>query len=52
MEEPKKNFRIVSDKKLIKTFADQILVPKIMDDHKNDFFGMHNNDYIVMIKQC
>ena len=33
------NERIVSDKKLIKTFADQILVPKIMDDHKNDFFG-------------
>ena len=33
------NERIVSDKKLIKTFEDQILVPKIMDDHKNDFFG-------------
>ena len=33
------NERIVSDKKLIKMFEDQILVPKIMDDHKNDFFG-------------
>ena len=33
------NERIVSDKKLIKMFEDQILVPKIMDDQKNDFFG-------------
>jgi hypothetical protein len=33
------NERIVSDKKLIKTFEDQILVPKIMDAQKNDFFG-------------
>ena len=33
------NERIVSDKKLIKMFEDQILVPKIMDDQKNDLFG-------------
>jgi len=33
------NERIASDKKLIKTFEDQILVPKIMDAQKNDFFG-------------
>ena len=33
------NERTVSDKKLIKTFEDQILVPKIMDAQKNDFFG-------------
>ena len=33
------NERIVSDKKLIKTFEDQILIPKIMDAQKNDFFG-------------
>ena len=33
------NERISSDKKLIKTFEDQILVPKIMDAQKNDFFG-------------
>ena len=33
------NERIVSDKKLIKTFEDQILIPKIMDTQKNDFFG-------------
>ena len=32
------NERIVSDKKLIKTFEDQILIPKIMDTQKNDFF--------------
>ena len=31
--------RIIPDKKLIKTFEDEILIPKIMDSQKNDFFG-------------
>tara|TARA_B100001146_G_scaffold121513_1_gene106704 strand:- start:153 stop:437 length:285 start_codon:yes stop_codon:yes gene_type:complete len=31
--------RTISDKKLIKTFEDGILIPKIMDSQNNDFFG-------------
>jgi hypothetical protein len=33
------NERTVSDEKLIETFEDHIMIPKIMDSQKNDLFA-------------